>query len=79
MRRRPEAVGAPLPELVTFNTERWAPPDAECDPRAATKAHQEWCAAREAWAAVNSWPTGDQRAVEEAIVTPDEPFDGSLN
>jgi hypothetical protein len=73
--KRPAAT-TPPPELLTFDPDRWAPPDSDRDPWRATKAHEAWCAARASWSSTRPWPTGeDQREFEEAIATPDEPFD----
>jgi hypothetical protein len=72
--KRP-AHASPPPELLTL-----APARREGDPWAATRAHEAWCAARAAWvAAGGAWPGGEgQREVQEAISTPDEPWDESL-
>jgi hypothetical protein len=66
---------SPPPELLLFD-----PPHCEGDPWAATRAYEAWCAARAAWvAAGGTWPCGEgQREVQEAISTPDEPWDESL-
>lgn len=72
--KRP-AISMPPPELLTFDPESWLPPGGDSDPWWATRAHALWCAARADWCSTRSWPTGkDQRKVEEAIVTPDEPL-----
>jgi hypothetical protein len=61
---------------LTFDPDSWAPPGSDRDPWRATKAHTAWCAARASWSSTRLWPTGEgQREIEEAIVTPDEPFD----
>jgi hypothetical protein len=68
--------GVPIIEQ-TFDVERWVPEHvAADDPWRATMAYTAWAAARAAWVATGGvWPDGeDQRALQEAIATPDEPF-----
>jgi hypothetical protein len=75
--KRP-AHASPPPELLTFDVERWAPAGVDRDdPWRPTRAHKAWCAARAAWVAAGGvWPGGQgQREMQEAIATPDEPFD----
>ena len=79
MKRRQSTTGTPPPELVGFNPRDWIAAGAESDPWAPTLGHKAWCAARAEWVAAGGiWPGGDgQREIQEAILTPDEPFDPS--
>lgn len=79
MKRR-VAAGSPPPELASFNPRNWIPAGAEADPFAPTLGHRAWCQARAEWVAAGGiWPGGDgQRELQEAILTPDEPWDGTL-
>ncbi|MGB8382745.1 MAG: hypothetical protein WCG47_16125 [Dermatophilaceae bacterium] len=76
MRRRVDAAAVPPSELLVFHSDRWAPVGNRDDPWSATRAHEAWRAARAAWvAAGNAWPSDeDQRELEEAMCTPDEPW-----
>jgi hypothetical protein len=75
VRRRVDAADAPPPQLVVFDPDDWSMGHRD-DPWGPTRAHQAWRAARAAWvAAGNAWPSGDdQRELEEAMCTPDEPW-----
>jgi hypothetical protein len=72
VRRRDE--GAVKARLATFDAADWP---AE-DPRAA---HALWKEARRAWRDEHGWPGGDAgweaSGIDEAVQTPDEPFDWS--
>jgi hypothetical protein len=79
VKRKVPASSVPPRELTEFDPDRWAPPGSDGDPRRATRAHDARCASRAAWVAVgNAWPSGeDHRELEEAMSTPDEPWDVS--
>jgi hypothetical protein len=75
VKRRTKTGPVPPPELVDFDVETWAPSDCPADdPWRPTWAHETWRGARAAWVAAGGiWPD-DQREMQEAIVTPDEPW-----
>ena len=78
-RRRPAGSAPPPPELLTPPADGYPIPDG-VDPAVALlnwrARYGAWVEARAAWvAAGNAWPSGDdQRALEEAMCTPDEPW-----
>lgn len=78
--RRRVAAGSPPEELFRFDPRAWIPAGAESDPFAASLGHSAWRQARAEWvAAGGNWPGGEgQREMQEAILTPDEPFDGKV-
>lgn len=80
MKRRLKVSEAPPERLARFNPRDWIPSGSESDPWAPTLGHRAWCAARAEWVAAGGvWPGGEgQREMQEAILTPDEPWDGTF-
>lgn len=80
MKRRLHIGESPPPRLASFNPRDWIATGAESDPWAPTLGHRAWCQARAEWVAAGGvWPGGENaREMQEAILMPDEPWDGKF-